>query len=365
MKKINIFLLLFSLNAFGEDLMVQRMQDVVNEVSDLRSRYENEVLKNKRCLYQLETQDSGTRSGSKVEKKRIQDLEVENKKLKKTSKKYQVQTNEIKKLQEEIRSLEKQKQRLNASAQILVEKNHSLLEQVNKIKRNKNKSTLSSTSLAIKENSALKSSLKASKKQVTALENKNSLLETKLTKIGKSKVSQSNSIKSQNVELKNLKKTNKRLVSELKTSKTALASVPVLSCKDQETENTILMEALNKCKNAKQKRGKNVSVKKGICTDDNPFPKLLKKDTTPKTKNKVKKIETPTPKLSSTYRIKGESAIYNAINGKLVEVWEDKRSFTSDTQNDTWVKITGYFVNKKWQSSKKTLWVKKENTLKR
>ena len=70
-------------------------------------------------------------------------------------------------------------------------------------------------------------------------------------------------------------------------------------------------------------------------------------------------------KKASSYRIKNETAVYDSIDGNIVAVWEAKTSFTSNVRQGDWVQITGFFVNKRWQRAKKTLWVKSKDTIKR
>jgi chromosome segregation ATPase len=65
---------------------------------------------------------------------------------------------------------------------------------------------------------------------------------------------------------------------------------------------------------------------------------------------------------SKTYRLKHESKIFDAINGKVIDTWEDQRSFTSSNQKEQWIQITGYFVNRQWRPARKeSLWVKAED----
>jgi len=95
----------------------------------------------------------------------------------------------------------------------------------------------------------------------------------------------------------------------------------------------------------------------------NPFPKLM-----PKEKKTEKKISKKVQKKveikhgAKTYRLNKDSSIYNARDGKKVDSWEKDSSFTSNKQTAIWIKITGYFVNKKWQRAKKELWVKQSDT---
>jgi glucan-binding YG repeat protein len=67
----------------------------------------------------------------------------------------------------------------------------------------------------------------------------------------------------------------------------------------------------------------------------------------------------------SAYRMASNAPIYNAINGSKIDTWEVGRSFTSGTSSAGWVKITGYFVNRVWQSADTELWVKEDDVIRR
>ena len=67
----------------------------------------------------------------------------------------------------------------------------------------------------------------------------------------------------------------------------------------------------------------------------------------------------------SAYRMATIASIYNAPNGTKVDMWEAGRSFTSGTSNGGWVKITGYFVNRVWQSADEDYWVKESDVIRR
>lgn len=75
--------------------------------------------------------------------------------------------------------------------------------------------------------------------------------------------------------------------------------------------------------------------------------------------------ETPKKSGPSAYRMATDAPIYNAPGGSQVETWEARRSFTSGTASNGWVKITGYFVNRVWQRADRDLWVKESDVIKR
>jgi hypothetical protein len=101
------------------------------------------------------------------------------------------------------------------------------------------------------------------------------------------------------------------------------------------------------------------------CPDPNPFPKLMMKETQPVVKSVAKNGETIYFDACA-FRVTEESDIYDAPDGKVIERWEAKTSFTSNQKRGGWVRITGYFVEGKWRPSRdRTLWVKEALTLKR
>ena len=67
----------------------------------------------------------------------------------------------------------------------------------------------------------------------------------------------------------------------------------------------------------------------------------------------------------SAYRMATIASIYNAPNGTKVDMWEAGRSFTSGTSSGGWIKITGYFVNRVWQSADEEYWVKESDVIRR
>ncbi len=90
---------------------------------------------------------------------------------------------------------------------------------------------------------------------------------------------------------------------------------------------------------------------------DNSFPPLMMKP-----EYVSKKIEYF---KASPFRLTKESDIYDDIDGKKIDRWEAKTSFTSNQRTAKWVKITGYFVDKQWRRAQKDMWVKASNVLKR
>jgi len=94
--------------------------------------------------------------------------------------------------------------------------------------------------------------------------------------------------------------------------------------------------------------------------ETNVFPKLVPI-------NASKKIDSEVIQevKASTFRLKSDANIYDSIDGNIINKWEKNRSFTSNIQTKSWIKITGYFIDKKWHSVDKNLWVLKAKCKKR
>jgi len=89
------------------------------------------------------------------------------------------------------------------------------------------------------------------------------------------------------------------------------------------------------------------------CEKNNTFPKLIMK------KEQVVKFK------ASSFELKVDSIIYDGINGKKVDNWVETTSFTSSVKTKSWIKITGYFVDKKWRPAKSEMWVKIKQVVKK
>jgi len=88
--------------------------------------------------------------------------------------------------------------------------------------------------------------------------------------------------------------------------------------------------------------------------------KIVKsKKLTKKAPQKVKHIK------PSNFRLKQDSFIYNKPNGKKMFKWLKNRTFTTNIRTDDWVKITGYFVNRRWTKAQEDMWIEADRVLKR
>lgn len=372
MKKTVCFIFLASLLS-AEDVMVERMQSVVDEVIELRSRYESSARNNKACQEQVREQariieevsgsDGLDYKSFEENRKRLELLEDENSELKKrlaTRKEEKTKSKEMIGLEKEIEGLQKENVRLNSSATILMEKNHALLDQLNGLKRSSSEDELSDLN---KELLILEEKLEALKKTNRELEQQ---IMTRSTDIVEAKKPQNQVEKD---EYRLLSDENRRLEKELQALKTKTVSL----------QKPCVPRTITKIKQVVKKR-----EPKRVCLDDNPFPKLMMKEEQEASRAMPKKRiadreEVPNSLEESmyedvhevvlekgrTYRLKNESAVYDAPGGNVIAVWEEKTSFTSNIYKGQWIKITGHFINMKWTKSAEEMWVKEKDTVKR
>ena len=99
-----------------------------------------------------------------------------------------------------------------------------------------------------------------------------------------------------------------------------------------------------------------------VCEEKNSFPKLVMKESFETQSNYIEETRAFTP---SAFRLKNSASIYDDIDGKEIYVWEKSTSFTSNEKSDRWVRVTGYFIDKKWLPSKEALWIKREDVIQR
>ncbi len=114
-----------------------------------------------------------------------------------------------------------------------------------------------------------------------------------------------------------------------------------------------------------------------ICKEKNVFPKLMiKEDSLQEDSFKIDsfKIESSPVNLdnedivtfaASTFRVKVNTTVYDSPNGKKIQEWQINTSFTSTQRMGNWIKITGYFIDKKWLKAKRDIWIKEEDVFKR
>jgi len=69
-------------------------------------------------------------------------------------------------------------------------------------------------------------------------------------------------------------------------------------------------------------------------------------------------METPKMVKPSVYRLDANASLYDAIAGNEILKWEKNKSFTSNVQSQNWIKVTGYFLDRKWLPSKREMWMR-------
>jgi len=132
----------------------------------------------------------------------------------------------------------------------------------------------------------------------------------------------------------------------------------IISLENRLKELNTLLKSKDIEKNKKH-IDKNICLNNQILEENNPFPKLQLKE---KYKSKSETIQRV---KASSYRLNKDAKIYDAIEGNIIQEWENQRSFTSNTQSKNWIKITGYFENKIWKPAEKSMWIAKKDATKR
>jgi hypothetical protein len=136
-------------------------------------------------------------------------------------------------------------------------------------------------------------------------------------------------------------------------------------------KDNIIISLESKCKEKKVKKVKTKEktiftleniCKKTIYEDANPFPKLMMKK---KYRDEQKEIQKVSIFKASAFRLKNDADIYAYPNKKIIDKWEKNRSFTSNKETLNWFGITGFFVDKKWKRARRSMWIKKIDTIKR
>jgi len=146
-------------------------------------------------------------------------------------------------------------------------------------------------------------------------------------------------------EIEKLKKELRKVNNLLKIKQNSLKKtfIPLSSLSDDKLK-------LEKCLNSQ------------TVLDDNPFPQLKMKKEFEENKEVEQKVEFFT---ASSFRVNKDSNIYDGLNGVKTDVWDKDTSFTSNQKTKDWIKVTGYFVDKIWQKSKKELWIKTIDVIQR
>lgn len=148
---------------------------------------------------------------------------------------------------------------------------------------------------------------------------------------------------------------------------------------DEKQKNEIILKKLKSLENEVE----NLNNQIGILQKENKSKKIKKVIIKEKIEKCIdnqitEKNEFPTLKLrdefldegaidttAHTYRLQKESQIFDAPEGKAIDLWEAKTSFTSNYRDGKWIKVTGYFIERVWHKAAKELWVRAEDTKQR
>ena len=117
----------------------------------------------------------------------------------------------------------------------------------------------------------------------------------------------------------------------------------------------------NQKKSALQREMKEEKNPQVVVVQKSDAQHLVLKDSKVKILKEVK-IHTTKPK---TFRTLHEASIYDAPNKNMIAKWEKGKSFTSYIEAGDWIKITGYFINRKWVPAQKELWIRKSDAFER
>lgn len=324
--KYLLLLLCLSSFVFANKAMSERMQSVVDEVTQLRENYEDISRKHSICEEELKRQEKAMSKISHNEGFDYEAFEKNREKLANLETEYKEYENLCEKSQLEkstwIESLKLELKTSQEKNKTLKDKNNKLIQSNALAKNAKTKSEDTSSIISLKEkNKTLENELSILQKEAKSLQKEILSLKTEIDSLKESK------------QTKIKQKPEVRVIKEIKTKKVYVSG----------------------------------------CKDENPFPKLMMKEATrvrllnvePKKIIEEASTEELKTEKSYTYRMRIEAKIYNGINGDFIEAWEEKTSFTGNLSQDGWIMITGYFVEKKWVKAKAEMWVKAEDTIKR
>ncbi len=144
---------------------------------------------------------------------------------------------------------------------------------------------------------------------------------------------------------------------EMQRNKILLAEIDILKVKINKLEKTVRNQEISLKSKEVSKNNlnstKTLMIKKQVlCEEKNSFPKLLMKEEPPSV---LSDIEDTYTFEAAAFRLKNDATVYNNINGKEIYIWKKNRSFTSNEKSDSWVQVTGYFIDKQWLPSKEEL----------
>ncbi|MDP3023712.1 MAG: hypothetical protein Q8N32_10835 [Sulfuricurvum sp.] len=104
-----------------------------------------------------------------------------------------------------------------------------------------------------------------------------------------------------------------------------------------------------------------------VSTPKHSVAKTIAAPAVKKVPEAVETTSSSSKKSSGVYRMASNASIFNAPNGRAIDTWEARRSFTGNSPENGWIHITGYFVNRVFQGTAEgeNLWVKESDAIRR
>lgn len=135
-----------------------------------------------------------------------------------------------------------------------------------------------------------------------------------------------------------------------------------VSLRDEREKNAILTQELEQEPSFAEKER---AYQKEISALKEKIEKMLTPKEKPQKKAKIAEAQGSDSEIeyfkARSFRLKRNAPIYDAIDGDVIDVWDENTSFTSNQMSREWIKITGHFVDKIWQRSKSEMWLQKED----
>lgn len=164
------------------------------------------------------------------------------------------------------------------------------------------------------------------------------------------------------VEITQLRNSYEECKSELLTAKNRESEKTNQELNEKVKKLEKIVKRQEKLLKTKEKKEKKQQLTVDIRKKDNVFPKLVMK---PEYRKEAVKEQTPVTFKPVAFHLIKDSEIYDAIDGTEIDKWEKHTSFTSGVKTKDWIKITGYFVDKKWRRAKKEMWVELKHVSKK
>ena len=153
-------------------------------------------------------------------------------------------------------------------------------------------------------------------------------------------------------ELKSEKEKNRKYTKRIQSLENEILT---LEEEVKTKENTPIVRSSKKQIKSKNQTKQKSCLKSKIKVETNTFPNLALKSEFQKKDKEVHYFK------ATTFRVNKLAYVYDTVEGDVVDEWEESRSFTSNQKSNGWIKITGYFINKVWTSSKTPLWIESKD----